>query len=63
MRRITIEEFGKIIKTRDVNIPLPFMPVFDSNGEAWVMEGTREEYRSARDYFKELYKTPRFLEE
>lgn len=56
MKKITIEEFGKIIKARDVNIPLPFMPIFDENGEAWVMEGTVEEYESARDYFKELYK-------
>lgn len=63
MRKITIEEFGKIIKTRDVNIPLPLVPIFDENDEAWIMEGTDEEYESARNYFKELYKTPRFLEE
>jgi len=55
MRKITIGEFGKIIKTRDVNIPLPLMPIFDENGEAWVMEGTDEEYESAGDYFKKLH--------
>lgn len=55
MRKITIEEFGKIIKTKDMNIPLPLMPIFNEGGEAWVMEGTMEEYRSARDYFKKLY--------
>lgn len=54
MKKITVEEFGKILKAKDVNIPLPFMPIFNENGEAWVMEGTDEEYRSARDYFKEL---------
>ena len=50
MKKITIEDFAK----RDVYIPLPFMPVFDENGEAWVMEGTEEEYRAARDYFAAL---------
>lgn len=54
MKKITIKEFGKIIKTRDINIPLPFIPIFDEKGEAWVMEGTNAEYRSARDYFTEL---------
>jgi hypothetical protein len=54
MKKITIAEFSKLIETRDVNIPLPLLPIFE-NGEAWVMEGTEEEYRSARDYFEKLH--------
>ncbi len=56
MKKITIEEFSKTLKTKDVNIPLPLMPIFNENSEAWVMEGTMEEYRSARDYFVSLYR-------
>ena len=54
VKKITIEEFNKIIETRDVNIPLPLMPIFNEKGEAWVMEGTEGEHRSARDYFTRL---------
>jgi len=56
MKKITIEDFSKIITRKDIYIPLPLMPIFDEKGEAWVMEGTDEEFRSARDYFGELYR-------
>jgi hypothetical protein len=56
MKKITIAEFSKFIGTKDVNIPLFFVPVFNENGEAWVMEGTEDEFISARDYFTELYR-------
>jgi len=54
MRKITIEDFSKAIMKKDIYIPLPLMPIFDENGEAWVMEGTKEEYGAARDYFVAL---------
>lgn len=54
MRKITLDDFSRIIKGRDITIPLPLMPIFNENGEAWVMEGTDEEYQSARDYFGKL---------
>ncbi len=54
MRKITMQKFMEIIEKGEIYIPLPLMPIFDENEEAWVMEGTIEEYRSARNYFGAL---------
>ena len=56
MKKINIWDFAKHVAGSEVYIPLPLMPIFDENGEAWVMEGTIGEYCAAHDYFEHLAK-------